>query len=97
MNREMKAAMDAALKDILAMSPEEFLAAAHESMSGEIFDFFMTTGKFESFDIKNLDPLQVQFAEVMPEKMVSMLSKMRAHNSQLTVGVFETVEFALAA
>lgn len=97
MNHAMKAALDAALHDILAMSPEEFLAAAEQNMSGEVFDFFMSTGKFHEFDLKSLELLQVQFAEAMPQKIVTMLSQMRGHNSLICKDLFDAESFALAA
>ncbi|ANZ87074.1 hypothetical protein [Citrobacter freundii] len=97
MNREMRAAMEAALQDILAMSPEEFLAAADKTMSGDIFDFLMLSGKFESFDLKQLEPHQIQFAEAMPEKIVDMLTKMRVYDARVNVITLESDEYALAA
>lgn len=97
MNREMKAALEAALQDILAMSPEEFLVAADKTMSGDVFDFLMTTGKFESFDLKQLEPLQIQFAEAMPEKIVDMLTSMRVYNTHVNINIFDSDDYALAA
>lgn len=97
MNREMKAAMEAALQDILAMSPEDFLAAANKTMSGDVFDFLMLTGKFKSFDLKQLEPHQIQFAEAMPEKIVNMLTKMRVYDARVNVVTLESDEYALAA
>lgn len=97
MNREMKAAMDAALQDILAMSPEDFLAAANKTMSGDIFEFLMSTRKFESFDLKQLEPHQIQFAEAMPEKIVDMLKKMRVYDVRANAISFDSTNFALAA
>ncbi|BBW86985.1 hypothetical protein U4K77_24455 [Klebsiella pneumoniae] len=97
MNREMKAAMEAALQDILAMSPEDFLAAANKTMSGDVFEFLMSTGKFESFDLKQIEPHQIQFAEAMPEKIVDMLTKMRVYEARVNVDTFDSDDFALAA
>lgn len=97
MNHAMKAALEAALHDILAMSPEEFLAAADQNMTGEVFDFFMSTGKFHEFDLKSLEPLHVQFAEAMPEKIVLMLSQMRGHNPIVCKDLFDAESFAMAA
>lgn len=39
MNRRMKAALDAALQDILSLTPEEFLKEARECREGDVSSF----------------------------------------------------------
>ncbi|URG53044.1 hypothetical protein IG605_001305 [Pectobacterium quasiaquaticum] len=97
MNREMKAALDAALIEILAMSPDEFLKEASDSMSGDVCNMLLQSRKFESFDIKALEPLQLNMAEAMPKYLVTMFSNVKMHNSVSANQVLDTETFALAA
>lgn len=97
MNREMKAALDAALVEILAMSPNEFLKEASDSMSGDVCNILLQSRKFESFDIKALEPLQLNLAESMPKYLVTMFSTVKMHNSAPANQVLDTQKFALAA
>lgn len=102
MNREMKAALEAALKDILSLSPEDFLRETHEHMGGDVFEFLIQSGKFKDFDISNLEPLFLHFSEVMTEDLVTTFAHVKlqpastfAEGSVLDVVV--DADFALAA
>lgn len=97
MNREMKAALDAALAEILALSPEEFLREAKDNMSGDVFDFFIQTRKFEEFDLKEIEPLQLHFAETMPVYLVNMISGVQMHRASTLDRAINTENYALAA
>lgn len=97
MNREMKAALDNALNEILLMSPEEFLAEARSIESGSVYEFFMESHKFVGFDIKELEPLQLQFSETMLQNTVKGFEQTILQESQTASIPFEQVEYALAA
>ncbi|ANK40692.1 hypothetical protein ACP7HA_003004 [Klebsiella pneumoniae] len=102
MNRKMKAALDAALKDILSLSPEEFLKEARECREGDVFSFLKKSEKFKDFDVSTLEPLSLHFSEVMTEDLVTLFSTVKLNisnslNIDNILVIEEEPEFALAA
>ncbi|WP_053140633.1 hypothetical protein [Erwinia billingiae] len=97
MNREMKAALNDALSEILLMSPEEFLAEAKKAQDGDVYSFFMDSHKFADFDIKELEPLQIMFSEIISQKTIKCLSETALHESQHSTLGLEFAGYALAA
>ena len=79
------------------MSPEEFLAEAKKSQDGSVYDFFMDSHKFADFDIKELEPLQILFSEVISQKTIKCLSETALHDSQHPKLSLEFAGYALAA
>lgn len=102
MNRKMKAALDAALKDLLSLSPEEFLREAQECREGDVFSFLKKSNKFKDFDVNTLETLSLHFSEVMTEDLVTLFSNVKLTSSNSLniddILAFEAEpEFALAA
>lgn len=97
MNREMKAALNDALNEILSLSPEEFLAEARSINSGAVYEFFMDSKKFEKFDINELEPLQLVFSETMQLKTVESFSDAVITVSRKSSQNLEQMVYALAA
>lgn len=97
MNREMKAALDDALSEILAMSSEQFLAEARSINSGAVYEFFMDSKRFAEFDISELEPLQLLFSETMALKTVEDFSDTEMYVSQNSAQGLDHAGYALAA
>lgn len=51
MHSEMKKALSSALDQILSLTPEQLLEEAEKIDSGDIYDFFMESGKFSEENI----------------------------------------------
>lgn len=102
MNRRMKAALDAALQDILSLTPEEFLKEARECREGDVSSFLKKSEKFKDFDVNTLEPLSLHFSEVMTEDLVTLFATVKLNaakslNADTVLAVEAEPEFALAA
>lgn len=51
MHNKMKEALSSALNEILSLTPEQLIEEVDKIDSGEVYDFFMESGKFSQENI----------------------------------------------
>lgn len=53
MHNKMKEALSSALNEILSLTPEQLIEEVDKIDSGEVYDFFMESGKFSEENINS--------------------------------------------
>lgn len=53
MHNKMKEALSSALNEILSLTPEQLIEEVDKIDSGEVYDFFMESGKFSQENINS--------------------------------------------